>query len=160
MFPRRRRIRVSVLVRQWNLPTTIARMNVSYGSNGGLPAYQFDMMLGDMPIQIEADRPSMCNPIHQDDINAHVPGLLAAASVPATIVNWGGDEPVDVETYCRYMGGIAGCNPKFERIDGAIQHSFIDNTLRQKFVGNCRLGWKEGMRQMSAARHPELTLKD
>lgn len=146
--------------RQWNLPTTVARMNVSYGPNGGLPAYQFDMILAGLPIQIEADRPSMCNPIHQDDINAHIPGLLAAASVPATIVNWGGDESVDVETYCRYMGEIAGCNPEFERIDDAIQHSLINNSRRQQLAGNCRLGWKEGMRQMIAARHHELDLGD
>ena len=44
-------------------------------------------------------------PIHEDDINHHVGGLLAAASVPATIVNWGGDEAVDVRTLLHLHGG-------------------------------------------------------
>jgi len=144
--------------RLWNLPTTIARMNVSYGPNGGLPAYQFDSMLADKPIPILADRPSVCSPIHQDDINAQIAGLLAAASVPATIVNWGGDDPVDVETYCGYMGEIAGLNPKFQRIRDAVRQTVTDNTRRRELVGDCRVKWREGMRQMIAARHPELKL--
>src|SRR5512144_1369219 len=36
--------------REWNLPTTIARLNVPYGDNGGWPAVHLDMMLADRPI--------------------------------------------------------------------------------------------------------------
>jgi nucleoside-diphosphate-sugar epimerase len=43
--------------RLFNLPTTIARMNVSYGPNGGLPAYQFDAMLAGQPVPVLANRP-------------------------------------------------------------------------------------------------------
>lgn len=141
-----------------NLPTTIARMNVSYGPGGGLPAYQLDWMLAGQPIPIEADRPSVCSPIHQDDINAQVAAMLAAASVPATIVNFGGDEPVEVETYCNYMAEIAGLKPEFQRIRDGISFTSTDNTRRKELVGDCRVKWREGMRGMIAARHPELKL--
>lgn len=144
--------------RQWNIPTTIARMGVSYGPNGGLPAYQFDMMLGGQDVTVEASRPSFCNPIHQDDINRQALLLLGVASVPATIVNWAGDEAVEVETYCRYMAEIANLMPRFKKIDGDIQHTPTDNTRRRQLIGDCTIGWQEGMRQMIAMRHPELKL--
>ncbi len=147
------------VAREWNIPTIIPRMNVSYGPNGGLPAYLFDMMLAGKPVPIESDYPSVCNPIHQDDINRQVAGLLAAASVPATIVNWGGDEAVDIRDVCLYMGQIAGLEVNFQPIRGFIQHSCIDNTLRRKLIGDCTIGWREGMRRMIAARHPEVKLQ-
>jgi len=145
--------------RQWNIPTTIARMNVSYGANGGLPAYQFDMMLGGQAVTFEASRQCVCNPIHEDDINRQALLLLGVADVPATIVNWGGDEAVDVETYCRYMSEIADLTPEFQPVKGDIQHTRTDNTLRRRLIGDCTIGWQEGMRRMIVARHPELELK-
>jgi nucleoside-diphosphate-sugar epimerase len=145
--------------RLFNLPTTIARMNVSYGPNGGLPAYQFDTMLADKPVQVLAGRPSVCSPIYQDDIVVQVGGLLAAGSVPATIVNWGGDDAVEVETYCGYMAEIAGLKPAFEASDGGVRQTVTDNTLRKQLVGDCQVKWREGMRRMIQARHPELKLR-
>jgi len=145
--------------RDLNLPTTIARMNVSYGPNGGLPAYQFDMMLEGQDVPVEASRASVCNPIHQDDINRQALLLLGVASVPATIVNWAGDETVEVETYCRYMAEIANLTPSFQKINGGIQHTLTDNTLRRQLIGTCTVGWKEGMRRMITERHPELKFK-
>ena len=145
--------------RQLNLPTTIARMNTSYGPNGGLPAYQFDWILAGAPIPTMARRRSVTTPIHQDDINAQIAGLLAAASVPATIVNWGGDDAVEEVTYCRFMAKIAGLEAKFQRTPEAVRHVVTDNTKRIELVGNCRVKWQDGMRQMITARHPELKLK-
>lgn len=145
--------------RLFNLPTTIARMNVSYGPNGGLPAYQFDAMLAGQPVPILANRPSICSPIYQDDIVAQVGGLLAAASVPATIVNWGGDDGVDVEAYCGYMAEMAGLKPKFEPSRDGVRHTVTDNSLRRALVGDCQVKWREGMRRMIEARHPELKLR-
>ena len=37
-----------------------------------------------------------------------------------------------------------------------IQHSLIDPTRRQQLAGPCLVPWKEGVRRMVAARHPEL----
>lgn len=146
--------------RLFNLPTTIARMNVSYGPNGGLPAYQFDAMLAGQPVPVLAGRASVCSPIYQDDIVAQVGGMLAGASVPATIVNWGGDDGVDVEAYCGYMAEIAGLKPRFEQVRDGIRHVVTDNTVRRALMGDCLVKWQEGMRRMVAARHPELKLRD
>ena len=78
--------------------------------------------------------------IHQDDINAQIAVLLAVASMPATIVNWG-DDVVYEETYCNYMGEITGLKPKFERTPDAVRHVVTDNTKRIELVGKCRVKW-------------------
>ena len=59
------------------------------------------------------DGPSVFNPIHEDDIVAQLPALLDAASVPATIVNWGGDELVSIEEWCAYLADLIGRGGKF-----------------------------------------------
>ena len=67
--------------RLFDLPVTIARMNASYGRNGGLPAMQMDTLLAGDPVTTRWD-PCMYSPIHQDDINAQTEALLDAATVP------------------------------------------------------------------------------
>ncbi|MCG8669013.1 MAG: NAD(P)-dependent oxidoreductase, partial [Pseudomonadales bacterium] len=106
--------------RQWNLPSTIARMNVPYGDNGGWPAYHVDMILGGVTIELHADKPSVFNPIHEDDYIAHIPRLLEIASVPATTVNWGGSEAVSIEQWCTYIGDLVGVEPKLEYTERAL----------------------------------------
>ena len=79
--------------RRFELPTTIARLSVPYGDRGGWPAIHLEMMINSSPIPVHIDAPSIYHPLHEDDIIAMVPGLLAAASVPATVVNWEATKP-------------------------------------------------------------------
>jgi len=74
--------------REWNIPTIIARLSVPYGDNGGWPSMHLDCMLSANPVPVHSDRPSLYNPIHEDDYMDQIPKLLAAATVPATTVNW------------------------------------------------------------------------
>jgi nucleoside-diphosphate-sugar epimerase len=146
--------------REFGIPTTIARMNVSYGPNGGLPAYQLDAIVAGQPVVVQQGRASVCNPIDERDIDAQIPGLLEVASVPARILNWSGDEAVEVEDYCRYMGELTGLAVRFERSGEAIHHFRLDNSERQKLLGPCKIHWRQGLRDMIAARHPELPLRE
>lgn len=148
--------------RQLGLPTTIARMNVYYGVYGGLPPWQFEWMLAGLPVPVQPGHPSVCSPIHEDDIYNQVGGLLAGAGVPATIVNWGGDDAVDVKTYCSYMGEISGVKVSFAEAPDdplAARTVVASNARRKQLAGECRVGWREGMRRMVAARHPEIKLR-
>lgn len=146
--------------RQWNIPTTIARLNVPYGDNGGWPAFHLEMILGGMAIDVHADAPSVYNPIHEDDYIATIPRLLEIASVPATIVNWGGTEEASIEDWCRYIGSLVGVEPKFNPTDKTIPSVRIDTTRMRELVGSTRVGWKDGIRRMVRARHPELSLRE
>ena len=140
------------------LPTTIARMNVAYGANGGLPAMAVELILAGHPIPILPGH-SVCSPIHEDDIFDQTQGLLAAAGVPATIANWGGDEAVDFREMCAYIGALIGKEAKLTDSPDGIHQYKLDPTKRTQLAGPCEVGWKEGVRRMIAARHPHLELR-
>ncbi len=140
---------------EFGLPTTIARMNVAYGDNGGLPAMLCDALLAGQPIPI-LEGHSLCSPIHEDDIFAQTPALLAAASLPATIVNWGGDEPVDLRELCDFMAGLLGREVAYQSSPEGIHQYRLDPALRLRLAGPCRVAWRDGIRRMLRARHPEL----
>ncbi len=146
--------------RQWNIPTTIARLSVPYGDNGGWPSMHLDWMLSGSAIPVHTDTPSVFNPIHEDDYIAHIPKLLAVASVPATIVNWGGSEPASIEEWCAYLGQLVGVTPQFVHMDRTIGSITMDLTRMHALIGPTKVHWHDGMRRMVNARHPELALRD
>src|SRR5690606_40910055 len=55
------------------------------------------------------------SPIHDDDICAQLEPLLGVASVPATIVNWCGDEAVSVQQWSAYFAELLGVEHEVER---------------------------------------------
>ena len=140
--------------RLFDLPVVIARMNASYGPNGGLPAYHADAIAAGQPVTTRWD-PCMYSPIHQDDINDQTEGLLAAASVPATIVNWGGDEAVSVQEWTAYLGELSGLPVRLEVVStpGTLRGSIADASRRQSFAGPCKVSWRDGFRQTWNARN-------
>ena len=142
--------------RRFQLPTTIARLNVPYGDNGGWPAIHLDMMLGGMAVPVHTDAPSQYNPIHEDDIIASIPKLLDAAAIPPTVVNWGGDEVVSIEEWCDYLAGLVGIAAKVDPTDQTLESVMVDLTRAHEIIGPTTVHWKDGMRRLVAARHPEL----
>jgi nucleoside-diphosphate-sugar epimerase len=138
------------------LPTTIARLSVPYGDRGGWPAIHLEMMINGTDIPVHLDAPSIYHPLHEDDIIGMLPGLLAAATVPATIVNWGGDEAASIEEWCAYLSGLTGVPVSFAPTTDTIDSVDIDLTRMHELVGATTVTWKEGMKRMVTARHPEL----
>jgi len=141
--------------RDHGVPTTIARLNVPYGDNGGWPGWHLEFMKAGHPITLHPERPNLFNPIHEDDILATVPRLLEAASVPATIVNWGGEQ-ASIEEWCALMGELTGLVPTFAETPNTIGSVFVDLTKMHDIAGATEVGWREGIRRMVEARHPEL----
>jgi UDP-glucuronate 4-epimerase len=139
-----------------DLPTTIARLNVPYGDEGGWPLFHLLMMQAGQPIPVHPDAPSTFNPIHEDDIVRTIPGLLAAAGVPATIVNWGGHDDVSVEDWCAHLGTLTGLAPTFEPSPDALESVVVDRTRMVGLAGETTVDWRDGLRRMVAARAPEL----
>lgn len=135
--------------RAYDLPVVIARMNASYGDNGGLLTYHLDWILAGKPVLVKWD-PAMYSPIHQDDINEQAAALLAAASVPATIVNWGGDEPVSAQEWCAYLAELSGRQAQVvvREVPGGIRGIILDRTRRAAITGPCKVGWRDGLRRV------------
>ena len=144
--------------RQWGLPTTIARLNVPYGDNGGWPLLHLELILAGQPIAVHSNAPSIFNPIHEADILAMVPRLLEVADVPATTVNWAGADAVSIEEWSAYLGRLVGRQARFEHTELALESVTTDNSRLHELVGEATVHWRDGLRQMVAARHPELTL--
>ncbi|MDA8044645.1 MAG: NAD(P)-dependent oxidoreductase [Actinomycetota bacterium] len=134
--------------RAFDLPVVIARMNASYGPNGGLPAYHLDAVAQGQPITTRWD-PCMYSPIYEDDINEQAGLLLEAATVPATIVNWAGDEPVSVQEWAVIMGELAGrpAEVVVTEIPNTLRGSVADVSRRRAATGPCRIGIREGLRR-------------
>jgi nucleoside-diphosphate-sugar epimerase len=139
-----------------DLPIVIARMNVAYGANGGLAIFHLDSVVTDRTIAVRWD-PAPYSPIFQDDINEQVEPILAAASVPATIVNWGGDEVVTVQEWSHYFGELTGRTPRFalEPSPGTHRGVALDVSRRLALTGPCRTGWRQGMKAAYEIRYPD-----
>ena len=131
-----------------------------YGDNGGWPWMHLEQVLGGQKIAVHTDEPSVYNPIHEDDIIRMVPRLFDVASVPATIVNWGGNDAVSIEEWSQYMGELVGKKAEFVKTDQALESVQVDLTKLHKLVGPTEVHWKDGMRRLVAHFHPELTLAD
>lgn len=142
--------------RALGVPTVIARLNVPYGDNGGWPFYHMEMMRTGIPIPVPPGGPAYYNPIHQDDILAMLPRMLAAASVPATTVNWCGDQTVSLQQWCTFIGELVGSEPVFDVSEQALRGGPTDTTLMRELVGTTAVDWRDGIRRMVAAFHPEL----
>jgi UDP-glucuronate 4-epimerase len=138
------------------LPTTIARLNVPYGDNGGWPYYHMEMMLASIPIPVPPGGEARYNPIHEDDIIATVPRLLDVASVPATTVNWAGGQTVSLQEWCSYLGSLVGCQPVFQQDPHALRGGPSDLTRMNELIGGTTVDWHDGMRRMAAKFHPQL----
>jgi nucleoside-diphosphate-sugar epimerase len=143
------------MARALNLPTTIARLNVPYGDNGGWPFFHMEMMLAGIPIPIPPGGPARYNPIHEDDIIATIPKLLEVASVPATTVNWAGEDTVSMQEWCAYLGSLVGREPTFEESNSALHGVPTDVTRMHELIGSATVDWRDGMRRMAAKFHPE-----
>jgi UDP-glucuronate 4-epimerase len=141
--------------RRFGLPTTIARLSVPYGGAFSWPAFHFGMMLRGEPVPVYVEEPSEYNPIHDDDILAMIPGLLDAASVPVTTVNWGGSDVVSIQEWCAYLGELTGIEPKFLSTDQALRSVSIDTTRMEALVGKTTVHWKDGFRRLVEAKYPD-----
>jgi nucleoside-diphosphate-sugar epimerase len=142
--------------RAFELPVVIARMGAAYGDGGGLPMMHLEAIAAGEPVQTRWD-PIPYSPIHDDDIAAQVEPLLGVASVPATIVNWCGDEAVSVQEWSAYFGELLGIDPTVEvtPVPCASLGSVGDPTKRVSITGPCEVHWRDGFRRMARYFHPD-----
>ena len=149
---------VRFAARQFDVPTTIARLNVPYvpyGDDGGWPLFHLMMMQQGAAIPVHVDAPSTYSPIHQDDITAQVPALLDAAALPVTTVNWGSAEAVSVEEWCAYLGELTGLTPRFEPTAATLESVVVDVERLTAIAGPSTVAWRDGFRRLVQANAPE-----
>ncbi|MDT5013421.1 MAG: UDP-glucuronate 4-epimerase [Mycobacterium sp.] len=138
------------------VPLTIIRICSTYGPLGGAPADRLEMMLAHKPIRLHPDAPNNYNPIYEDDYVRLGIRAMEVASRPPVVVNWAGSETVSAEDYCTYMGELVGVEPVFDYTPQAHTPLWPDVTYMHQVLGRTTVHWRDGFRQMIAARHPEL----
>ncbi|WP_369390569.1 NAD-dependent epimerase/dehydratase family protein [Streptomyces sp. CG1] len=139
------------------LPTTIARLNIAYGPGGygGVPMLYFKRMLAGEPIPVPRTGQNWSSLLYTSDLVAQVPRLWEAASTPATLVNWGGDEPVGMTDCVRYLEQLTGVAANLVPSDVTRETYQFDPTLRRRLTGPCEVGWREGIRRTLRALYPD-----
>jgi nucleoside-diphosphate-sugar epimerase len=142
--------------RSFDLPVTIARMGAAYGERGGLPVWHLHAIAAGQPVPTRWD-PIPYSPIHDDDIARQLEPLLGAATVPATIVNWCGDDAVSVQEWSAYFGELLGVEAEVvvESVPGASVGSVGDPTKRISITGPCQVGWRDGFRRVAEHFYPD-----
>ena len=145
---------------QYNIPLTIIRICSTYGPLGGAPADRFKAILEGKPIRVHPDKPNNYNPIYEDDYVHLGIRAMEVAATPPVVVNWSGSETVSIEDYCTYMAGLVGKTVTFDYDENAHTPLWPDTTYMHEVLGKTQTPWKQGMRKMIEALHPELELKD
>lgn len=146
---------VRFVARQFDIPTTIARLSVPYGDNGGWPFFHFLMMREGIPIPLHPEGPNTYNLLHARDYIEKIPYLLAAASSDVTTLNFGGSEAVSIEQWCEYITQLTGLQPIFTEDDNAFGSLQIDTEKMHAQIGPSQMNWQVGIRNMLENLAPE-----
>ena len=133
----------------FSLPTTIVRINVIYGPLGGMPVTDMQLIATDQPVITFAD-PYPTSPIHADDLRDQLEALLEAASSPALIVNWCGDEVVTQRQWSEIAGEFCGKTPNIQvhPVPTAACGSVGDTRRRLAITGPCRRDFRTEMEEI------------
>jgi nucleoside-diphosphate-sugar epimerase len=140
-----------------NVPVTIPRLNWSYGlqGDGGLPVMLMARLAAGEPIPAHPDWEMVGSPIHETDLAEQIEGLLAAAEVGGTIINWAGDEAVSVEQITPWIAAEMGLPFTFVETRKATAYPrATDNGKRISLVGRCAVDWRDGFRQIIREKFP------
>lgn len=137
----------------FDLPTTIVRLNMVYGPLGGMPIMDMDAVNKGEPIMAFAD-PYPANPIHADDMCDQVEALFDAASSPATVVNWCGDDVISRREWSERASELAGKPADIKAFDvpGAPCGSVLDTDLRKSITGPCKTKFWDGFESIYQQR--------
>ena len=144
------------VARQQGMPTTIARLSVPYGDNGGWMYYHMLMMQGGVPIDLHPEKPNYYNPLHADDYIEKIPYLLGAATTDVTTLNFGGSQRVSIEEWCTYIAELTGFEPVYNENPKAFGSLCIDITRMHELIGETRVDWKDGIRRQLENLAPEV----
>lgn len=140
----------------FGLPTTIARLNTTYGPGtgmkGGMPVADMETVMRGQPVRTFAD-PYPHSPIHYADMVDQLEAMLEAAITPALTVNWCGDEVVTQRQWCELAGTFAGVEPQIvvHPLPGAPDGNAGDATLRQSITGPCTRTFAAAYREIHNA---------
>jgi len=138
----------------FGLRTTITRLNFVYGPLGGMPVDDMEAIVAGEKVYTFAE-PYPSSPIHADDMCAQLEALLDAASTPATIVNWCGDEVVTQREWIAQAEALSGRKADIvhNEVATAAGGSVGDTTRRLAITGPCTRVLSKELEKLYGERH-------
>jgi nucleoside-diphosphate-sugar epimerase len=135
--------------RAFDLPTVITRLNTLTGLPATFPAMHVQAVMSGQTMTAPSD-PTPHTPIHIDDMKWMLEPLLDAASTPALVTNWCGD---DVTTVQQWMNDAAAWSGKeahlvVQPVAGSPPGSAADPTRRRSITGPCRTTFADTFRTL------------
>ena len=151
---RRRRRWPARAPRLFDLPMTIARMNVSYGPNGGLPVYHLDAAVAG-----GGHHPLGSVPVHADPRGRHQPADRRAArrrDGAGAHRQLGRRRRVTVQEWCAYLAELTGHDVPVDVVEtpGTLRGSIADATARQASPVRARWVGKTACAPRTAVQEP------
>lgn len=137
---------VKFAAEQFGIPTVIARMNVAYGQDGGLPMIHLDAIRKGKPIFLHPNKPNYFSPVFETDYYQQVLKMLDAASTPPLVINWCGSELVSAEEWCDFMAGLLGVEANIIHTDQAFPCTPCDTSLLHEVIGETQTQWRDAMK--------------
>ena len=127
-----------------HLPVTIARLNTVVGVPEAYYSLMINKVLDGGEVVVPWD-PNPHAPVHIRDMQQQVHALLEAATVPATIVNWCGDETVVTQEVLAHLKELSGVEAKIQVrfVPGAPKGNNNDPARRQSITGPSRTKFRD-----------------
>jgi nucleoside-diphosphate-sugar epimerase len=136
--------------RAFDLPVVIARLSTFMGTPNSFPGFHIQAVLAGHTMSAPND-PSPHSPIHVDDMKHQLEAMLEAASTPALITNWCGDEVVTAQDWVREASVLSGKDGKLAvsaPVVGAPAGSVSDPTRRRSITGPCTTNFQASFREL------------
>jgi nucleoside-diphosphate-sugar epimerase len=135
--------------RAFDLPVTITRLNTLMGPPASFPGMHISAVLSGQTMYAPHD-PNPHSPIHTEDMKDQLEALLDAASSPAFITNWCGDEVVTAQDWVREASALSGKEGAISvrAVPGSPAGTLADPARRRSITGPCRTNFKESFRKL------------
>jgi nucleoside-diphosphate-sugar epimerase len=135
--------------RAFDLPIVITRLNTFMGTPASFPGMHISAVLADKAMVAPHD-PNPHSPIHIEDMKDQLEALLDAASTPATITNWCGDEAVTAQEWIREASALSGKDGKIavRPAPGSPAGTMAEPAKRRSITGPCKTNFKDAFRQL------------
>lgn len=151
---------VIYLATKYEIPTIILRIGAVYGPDATGPMVRINRMLRGKEVWVNPAEPRRGSVMWVDDAVRLAIAALERGTVPPTVTNFCGDDPVSIDDYCTYAGKLLGVEPKFKWTDETYPSNEMDPTRMHEVLGYPQTGWKEGFRRLLEAQFPDRALAD
>lgn len=149
---------VTYLANKHQIPTIILRVGAVYGPDASGPMVRIDRMLRGKEVWVNPAEPRQTSVMWVDDAVRLAIVALERGTVPPTVTNFCGDDPVSIDEYCTYAGALLGVEPTFKWTDQTYPANTMDTTTMRRVLGSPQVGWREGFRKLLESRFPDRTL--